>query len=320
MATTTPSYYELLGLQSNATSTQITSAYRRLAKKLHPDTPTGDAERFKQISEAYETLSDPDRRRSYDEAQLTAPSNHRDNYDFNPRDPFVSSYDFSGPSGSPFRRSSGFFDFGDIFVDMPEQPSPRVDLEMTMDLSFAQAVRGYESTLDLQVPIVCPDCSSSPGSKCATCLSTRSVTVPLSVKVRIPSATNDGATLKVRLNEAHRHPEWNIGDLYLHVKVTPEPNLTLAGRDLITSATVTAVEAMLGSKATLSILGDLVSIKIPPGTQPNAVLRVHAKGVPADRHHGPGDLLVRVIVTIPRRLTRVQKDRVHALAESLDKS
>lgn len=280
--------YEVLGVPEDASEQDIQRAYRRLARRHHPDANPGDPgaeERFKQILAAYEVLGDPARRREYDR------SRRGDRMLGDVDGAFRVTLDDLGDLG----------DLGDLLGDLfggadgAARPRPRRgrDLEAEIELSFEEAVFGV--TTQVQVGV-----SSRPAP----------------VRVRVPGRVEDGQRVRVAgLGEpgADGAPP---GDLYVAVRVRPHAFFGRSGRDLTLTLPVTYPEAVLGADVKVPTLdGPPVTVRIPPGTPSGRALRVRGHGVP-----GPdgsrGDLLATVEVAVPQRLTSEQRAAVEALAEA----
>jgi len=282
-------YYKTLGVSSKATKDEIKKAYRKLAQQYHPDANKGDAAaeaRFKEISEAHAILSNDDKRKDYDHIRQ-----------------FGGGYGFGRPGGGG-GRSVRVEDLGDLFggggagagvfedlFGFSRRTARRgSDAESTVTLSFDDAVAGT------------------------------TVSLGGGTKVRIPAGVGDGARIRVAGKGAPGTNGGPSGDLYVKVSVAPHPVFQM-GRDgdLTVKVPVTFPEAALGAKVTVPTLDAPVTVKVPAGTEHGKVLRVKGKGAPR-RAGGHGDLLVRVEIAVPKKLSRQEKQALERFAEVHDES
>jgi molecular chaperone DnaJ len=341
-------YYKLLGLTSSATEKEITRAYRKLAKQLHPDTNPGSEEKFKEVSVAYDVLGDADKRKEYDEIRRLGPA----------------AAGFGGQSGpgAGFNFQSG--DIGDIFGGLfggarRQRAQRGADLETALHLSFRDAVKGATTSVSLpsndachtcggrgaapgsgfatcercggkgvlnddQGPFamssVCPVCQGRGGrivTPCPTCHGTGREPSSRRVNVRIPAGVIDGQRIRLK---AKGNPGANggpPGDLFVDVHVAPDANFERRGRNVTTTVHVGLTAAMLGTTVSVATLDEPVTLKITAGTQPGTTMRVRGRGVPAVGKHAAGDLLVTVAVALPKKLNKEQRTLVEKLASAL---
>lgn len=292
-------FYATLGVAPEATKADITRAYRRLARGLHPDANADPAaeDRFKTVSAAYGVLGDPDKRAAYDQARQLARSGTRrrpgggytirvDNLD----DRRGFGFD-AGPShGSVFDDllGSGSRPTGTRRTRARRGPDVRAEL----GLAFADAVTG----------------------------TTRTVTVPGRdpVTVRIPPGVDDGQAIRVPGTGRPGNGGGPAGDLLVTVHVEPHHLFGRLGRDLTITVPITYAEAVRGTTVAVPTLdGQPVTVRIPPGTPPGRTLRVRGRGVPT-RSGGRGDLLVTVQVDVPRHLSDRQRELIGELAATDD--
>lgn len=280
-------YYEILNVPRNASTEEIKQAYRRLARKYHPDVNAGDgsaAEKFKQLNEAYETLSDSQKRSQYDLGGGT-PSNF--------------------PGGGEFRdfgAAGGTSDFGDIFESLfgrARRPGggfefamPGQDIEAEISVTLEEAHQG--STRGF----------SGAGSE--------------PVEVRIPAGASEGSTIRVR---GHGQPGTNggrAGDLYIRVHIQPHRWFTLAADgEIEIELPVAPWEAALGAKARVPTIDGHVEMNIPPGSQGGQRFRLKGQGLHR-RQGGRGDQYVKLKMSLPPKLTDKQKDLLASLRDASD--
>lgn len=278
-------FYHVLGISETASHDDVKKAYRTLARTHHPDRNPGDAsaeERFKEVQEAYETLSDPEKRRAYDRRRRFGAGGP----------PFEGSgyQGGAGGYGAPFGRgfggasfegTEGFdplfqFFFRDERAGAAVTPS---DVETELTLSFEQALRGGRTEVRL------------PGGEV--------------VRLAIPKGVRPGLKIRMR-GRGEALPDGRRGDLYVTFRVEPSPRFRREGDNLHLTETVSALEAMLGTTRSLvNAYGQTVKAQIPPGTQPGERLRLRGQGVATDQR--TGDLFVEIHVEVPRDLSEAQR-------------
>jgi molecular chaperone DnaJ len=349
---TVTDYYEILGITRTATDDEIKRAYRALARQYHPDSnpDAPDAEtKFKEVSQAYETLRDPERRRRYD----------------------VFGEDGTRPSGGPGPGAGEAFGFGDIFDAFfggdpfgnarGQAGPPRApDAEVVVHLDLAQAAFGTTATVDVRLPVSCERCEGSgcePGTHparcevcggagevrevrrsilgqivtaapCVACSATGSriptpcrecrgdgrVRASRSIDVEVPAGVDDGQRLRLS-GRGPAAPRGGVpGDLYVTVRVATDERFERQGEDLLHVRKIAFTQATLGTHLDIDTLEGLEELLVPPGTQPGHVFRLKGRGVPALRGRGRGDLLVRVEVEIPGRLSAEEDELIRSLA------
>jgi molecular chaperone DnaJ len=306
-------FYAILGVPQDADEAAIKKAYRKLARKHHPDQNPGDAaaeQRFKDIGEAHSVLSDPEQRREYDAIRQMARGGARftaggpggaANGGF--EDVFSAMFGGGGPGGARVRYSgagAGQPDLEDILGGMfggggspygtgfraPTGPRKGADLTARTTLSFHDAVEGATVTL-----------GTSGGGHITT---------------RIPAGVKDGQKIRLRGKGQPGEAGAPAGDLILTVAVEKHPVFGRDGDNLTVDLPVTFAEAVLGATVPVPTLdGDTVKVRIAPGTPSGRVLRVKGRGVP--RKGAPGDLLARITVVVPQRLTDEARDAVEVL-------
>lgn len=348
-------YYEIIGVSRDASEQEIKKAYRRLARKYHPDVNPGDRkteEKFKEINEAYEVLSDPEKRRRYDM--------------FGDARPGSGSFgDFGGFGGlgdfeSPFEDLFGMF-FGDWRSSRRTSAERGSDLSLELSLSFQEAVFGTRKEVEIARLATCPDCGGSgaePGTapeSCPECGGTgqirtarqtflgRFVTTttchrcrgtgriiakpcsscqgqgrrPISerISIDVPAGVSDGVQLKLAGKGESGLRGGPPGDLYVVLRVVPHRIFERRGNDLYCRFPITFPQAALGARVQVPTLdGGFVELAIPAGSQTGTVFRIKDKGVPYLYGSRRGDLLIEVVVEVPKRLTARQKKLLEELA------
>ncbi|MFQ6132956.1 MAG: molecular chaperone DnaJ [Armatimonadota bacterium] len=339
-------YYEVLGLSREASAREIKSAYRRLARRYHPDVNREDPdaeERFKEIGEAYAVLSDPQKRAQYDRFGHAGPQGI--GFDFDAGfDPFNLFEMFFG--GSPRRRG--------VTVERGD------DLQYDMAIDLEDVYAGAEREITISRLCVCEQCGGSgaaPGSspetcstcggvgqvrqaresffgrfetiatcprcrgqgqyvadRCAICEGAGRARKRSRMTVRIPPGIEDGQRLCYE-GEGDAGPQGApSGDLYVRVLVRPHDTFVRRGRDIIIEQPITFTQAALGDSIEVPALGGPCQLTIPAGTQTGESFCLRGKGLPALRGHGEGDQYVVVTVVTPRRLSEQQKQLLRELA------
>jgi len=374
MATTTKQdYYELLGVPRKVSLKDLRVAYRKLARKYHPDLNPGDKsaeEKFKQIQEAYEVLSDTKKRQMYDQFGFNVPgpgggsppgagqagqSAEDIHFDFGGFD-FGGGGAQGGGAGTSFRDLFSQFFRGANAAQAPQEREPGTDLEFHIDITFAEAMRGATKKLSitrLDACNVCHGTGAEPGEEkiCPTCGGTGQVTqvsgkmrfqiscsrcggsgrlrtickncggegrVPRveTLEVRIPPGAQTGSRVRVAGRGNAGMNGGPPGDLYIITKVEPHPFFDRRGDDLYTQVPVTVTEASLGSKVEVPTIDGRAQVRIPPGTNSGAKLRLREKGAPSSRQAGKrGDQIIEVQVVVPKP----EDERVRNLLKELDK-
>ncbi|MEU7865717.1 molecular chaperone DnaJ [Dactylosporangium sp. NPDC049140] len=364
-------FYAVLGVTKSASTDEIKKAYRKLARELHPDRNPNNAaaeERFKAVSEAYDVLSDPARRKEYDEMRslFGAGQFRRNARAGGPAGAGGPGFDFTdlfgnagsaagggGPAGAGGDRRFGGAGFSDLFSSIfsgggaapaTGRRSRGRDVETEVVLNFVDAVQGATLPITLRTPGTCETChgngaapgtaprtcpkcrglgvvSSNQGSfsftepcrecqgvgtivdeKCPECHGTGGVTKTRTINVRIPAGVADGQRIRLAGRGEPGTRGGSPGDLFVLIKVRPDPVFGRSGDDLTLTVPVTFAEAALGADLRVPTLDSTVTLRVPPGTPSGRTLRVRGKGV-ARRDGNVGDLLVTIDVHVPAELS-----------------
>ncbi|MCY8233549.1 molecular chaperone DnaJ [Priestia endophytica] len=345
-------YYEVLGVGKSATKDEIKKSYRKLSKKYHPDiNKDADApEKFKEIKEAYEVLSDDQKRAHYDQFGHTDPN----------QGGFGGGGDFSGGFGFEDIFSSFFGGGGGRRRD-PNAPRQGADLQYTMTLSFEEAAFGKDTTIEIPREETCDTCDGSgakPGSKvdtcshcngsgqlnveqntpfgrivnrrvchhcngsgkiirdkCSTCHGAGKVKKQKKISVKIPAGVDDGQQLRVA---GQGEPGVNggpPGDLFVVFSIRGHEFFEREGDDIYCEMPITFSQAALGDEVEVPTLHGKVKLKVPAGTQTGTNFRLRGKGVPNVRGYGQGDQHVVILVITPTKLSEKQKELLRDFAE-----
>jgi molecular chaperone DnaJ len=343
-------YYEVLGVQRNASQDEIKKAFRRLARQYHPDVnKAADAEaKFKEINEAYEVLSDPEKRGMYDRFGHAGPTAAPGFDPFASADPFSSIFETF---------------FGGTMRGTQRGPQRGADLRYTLSISFEEAIFGVEKTIEYRRMETCQACRGSgaePGTEpvrcpkcgglgeirqraplfnmvtvttcdmcrgegtviaipCRECRGEGRVRQTRKMTVRVPPGVDSSSQIRIS-GEGEAGPRGGpYGNLYVVIDVQPHPYFVREGNDIILELPLNVAQAALGAEVDVPTIDGTERLHIPPGVQGGAVFRIRGKGVPFLRGSGRGDQIVVVRVVVPTNLNDYQRRLFEELARSLDK-
>jgi curved DNA-binding protein len=330
MAVKTKDYYEVLGVSRSASDDQIKAAYRKLARKFHPDVNPGDKsaeERFKELQEAYDVLADAEKRKLYDQYGENwrvvqqgdqAPPPGWENFRAG-GGPHTRASDFSGFDFGDFGTRAGGAGGFDIFEELFGRAGERAggtrrsrrgrDVEAELELSLEEAHRGGRRTLQLQTAESCPACQGSGVNNdqlCQECNGHGQVVKPKTVEVNIPVGVRDGSTIRLPGQGGAGANGSPSGDLYLHIRLRPHPTFKVQGDDLEVEMPIAPWEAVLGTKIHVATIDGQVEMTVPQGTQSGARLRLRGQGLNR-RKGGRGDEYVRLNIVVPRHVTENER-------------
>lgn len=329
MAVKFQDYYQTLGVDRNATEQEIKAAYRKLARKWHPDLHYGKEkreaeEKFKQINEAYEVLKDPEKRAKYD--RLGA--NWRDGQDFQPPPDFGDFKFYTNMDGG-LGGAGGFSDFFEMFFGGGGSPFGRAgratrtagpvrgqDVEAELELTLEEAYRGGEKTIQLTSREICAACGGAGFDEdafCSRCGGTGANPVTRTLTVKIPPGIHEGSRIRLKGQGGDGHAGGPRGDLYLKVHLLPHPQFRVQGDDLETEVVLRPEQAVLGDRVSVPTLDGPVNMKVPAGIRAGKRLRLRGKGLPR-KGGGRGDEYVRVVIDIPDNLTGEEENLYRRLA------
>ena len=355
-------YYEVLGVSRGASEAEIKKAYRKLAKENHPDLHPGDKEaeaRFKEVNEAYEVLSDADKKARYDQ------------YGHAGVDPNFG-------AGGGFDGSFDFGDLGDIFGSFfgggfgggrrtnPNAPQRGESIRLSLAISFEEAAFGCEKSVTVErmetcetchgngcapgsTPEVCPEChgtgtvqvrrqtpmgvfaTSSPCTRCGgkgkiihqpckDCHGTGAVRKRKTIQASIPAGIDNGQTISIRGQGNAGTNGGPAGDLLITITVRPHELFRREGTSVLCEAPITFAQAVLGAELEIPTIDGKVKYELPEGTQSGTTFRLKGKGIPALNGRGRGDQYVTVYIETPRNLNKEQKEALKKFAESMGDS
>jgi molecular chaperone DnaJ len=311
-------YYQILGVNRSASEKEIKQAFRRLARKYHPDLNSGDKSaeaKFKEINSAYEVLSNTEKRKKYDQ--------FGDQWEY--ADQFAKSggqervrWDF-GKGGTTFEYGdlSGFGDiFSSLFGDsglgsrMRRGPRRGQDIESPVEVTLEEAYHGSARMMQLQTQEPCTACGGTGrvGNRvCTICNGAGGKVTPKRLEVKIPAGVRDGSRIRIAGEGGPGLAGGSKGDLYLVVKVLPHKLFERKGDDLYTEVSVPLATAILGGEVRLPTLNGNLSLKIPPETQNGKVFRLAGKGMPQLGNNKHGNMFAKVKVVLPTNLTEEEK-------------
>ncbi|HUP32711.1 MAG TPA: molecular chaperone DnaJ [Gaiellaceae bacterium] len=335
------SLYETLGVPKGASADEIKKAYRKLAREHHPD-QGGDEDRFKEIQGAYDVLSDPDKRKQYDQ--------------------FGSANGRGGPQFQDFEMG----DLGDLFSGLfgggaggfgrqRPQPERGADLQTEVHVSFEDSLRGVQVPVRADVetachacggtgaepgtaPVTCSECggrgivSDSQGlfslshpcprcrgngtiveHPCRTCRGSGRERVQKTFQVKIPAGAKDGTRIRLKGRGEQGRNGGPPGDLYVVARVAGSPLYERRGSDLIVDVPVSYADAALGASLQVPTPEGPISLKVPAGSQPGKLLKVKGRGAPKLKGGGKGDLLARLRLTVPERVSKKERELLEEL-------
>jgi len=297
-------YYEILGVPEGASTDEIRKAFRRMAKKHHPDVNRGDKTseaRFKEVNEAHEVLSDRKKREEYDAVRRGVFTGG----------PFGGE-EFRGGGGAWRESRGGSFDFGDIlgqfFRDRDEAPgfSPpgrAEDVRVEVSVDFLDMVRGGVREIRYRRPRTCTDCGGTgrAGRRgCPVCFGHGTTETEESVKIKIPAGARDGARIRVPSRGEERSARGVASDLVVELRMLPHPYFRREGNDILLDVPIRFSEAVKGAKIEVPTVDGPVKVTVPPGSSGGRKLRLKGKGVPVPGTAERGDQLVILNVAVPK--------------------
>jgi DnaJ-class molecular chaperone len=331
MATTPRDFYQVLGLSRTASADEIKKAYRRLARQYHPDLHAGSKKaemekKFKELNEAHEVLSVPTKRKKYDQYGAQ----------WEQADAFEKARQQAGDRGQGFRwqqtGSGGVAEFNnEAFSEIFENlfsgrgrsgsargfAVPGEDLETEVELTLREVLTGVTKRVSLREPVSCPTCQGSGtvrGLTCPTCHGSGTTTELKTIEVKIPAGVQEGTRVRVGGKGQPGSNGGKRGDLYLFVRIQPDPVFRREGSDIHVTFPVYPWEAVLGAEVMAPTLTEPVKVKVPPGSKAEGKLRLKDKGLPS-AGGGRGDLFLNLHIVVPPTLTEEERGVYQRLAK-----
>ncbi|MFQ5779833.1 MAG: DnaJ C-terminal domain-containing protein [Nitrospiria bacterium] len=305
-------YYEVLGVSRNASEKEVKEAYRRLARKYHPDLHSGKGkkgaeEKFKEINEAYEVLGDPKKRSKYDQL---GPQ-------WQEGEAFQSPWGNDSTTGFQFEGMEGLSGFSDFFESLfggggqqfghaaAQHPRRGGDIESEMELTLEEAADGTKRRLHTQNRFPCPDCGGrglQGRQVCRRCAGSGRIIGGRDLTVTVPAGVREGDRIRLAGQGKPGERGGPSGDLFIRVRYRPHPKFTIAGDRLQMALEVMPWEAALGTRVKITTLYGDVVLKIPPGSRGGEQFRLRGKGLHS-RDGKKGDLYVRLRINLPEKIT-----------------
>jgi DnaJ-class molecular chaperone len=317
MATTPRDYYQILGIPRSASADDIKKAYRRLARQVHPDLHSGAKKsemekKFKELNEAHEVLSDPDKRKKYD--QYGAQWEQAEAFEKARQQGGAQGFSWQQTGGGP-----GGEAFSDIFENLfggrgrggtgRGFPTPGDDLETEVDLTLREVLSGVTKRVSLNEPVRCSTCQGTGalrGRTCPTCFGSGSTAESKTIEVKIPAGVQDGTRVRVAGKGLPGSNGGKRGDLYLHVVIEPDPIFRRQGSDIHVPLPIYPWEAALGAEIMAPTLTEPVRVKVPAGSRAEGKLRLKGKGLPSATG-GHGDLFLVLHIVMPPSITEEEQ-------------
>ena len=324
MADKAKDYYEVLGISRSASENEIKTAYRKLARKFHPDLNPGDKaaeDRFKELQEAYDVLADAENRKLYDQygenwravkqGGGAPPPGWGGSQTQGSQAGGVNFSDFDFAS---FGAEGGF----DIFEEMlgragrgrARRSNRGQDVEAELELSLEEAHRGVRRTLQMQVADICQTCKGAgvlEGNKtCQTCGGSGRILKAKTVEVNIPDGVREGSMVRLAGQGGAGMNGAQPGDLYLRIRLRPHPLFTVQGDDVEIERPIAPWEAALGARIDVPTIDGQVEVTIPPGAQSGQRLRLRGQGL-NKRKGGRGDEYVRLKIVVPKEISAEER-------------
>ena len=318
-------YYEVLGVSRGASEDEIKKAYKKMARKYHPDLNPGDKtaeEKFKEVNEAYEVLSDADKKARYDQ------------YGHAGVDPNFG----AGGFGGGFDGGFDFGDLGDIFGSFfgggfgggrrtnPNAPQRGESIRMSIAISFEEAAFGCEKAVTVERYETCDTCHGNgcaPGTSpevCPDCHGTGTVRKKKTIQASIPAGIDNGQTISIRGQGNAGKNGGPAGDLLITITVRPHELFRREGTSVLCEAPITFTQAVLGAELEIPTIDGKVKYTLPEGTQSGTTFRLKGKGIPSINGRGRGDQYVTVYIETPKNLNKEQKEALKKFAETMGES
>jgi len=335
MAVEFKDYYRVLGVERNASDDEIRKAFRKLARKYHPDVAKdkrGAEEKFKQLNEAYEVLGDPAKRKKYD----SLGAHWRDGAQYHPpHDQTGGAWrqtSRGGPGGFEYQfDGTGFSDFFEQFFGSTARGASRPaddfatfsergqDVEADLMVTLEEAFQGATRSISLRSSTPCDRCQGTgqlPQGDCPACHGSGEISQVKHFQVKIPPGVSQGQRLRLPGRGSAGFGQGPAGDLYLRVHLAPHPDFRVEGHDLCHELDLAPWEAVLGAKVSIPTLTGPIQIKVPPGSQRGQRLRLRGHGLPLKPGGQRGELFVVLQIQTPTEVSDEERTLWQQLARS----
>ncbi len=313
-------YYEILGVTPDSEAAEIKSAYRKLARKYHPDVNPDGAKRFKEISKAYDTLSDEKKRRQYDtlngffknEKTKTSSAQAESAYKQNSSD--KTRMKNEGKKSKKIKPDSEkvISDiWGAIFENSKQpkkskapEPVNGKDINTDITITLAEAIKGSERTINVVHTELCPRCHGRKfinGTKCKVCNGSGEYSIHKRINVKIPANIQNGAKLRLKGEGGEGSFGGKNGDLYLHIQIKGNTKISYDGLDILYNLPITPYEAVLGGEIVIPAFSGALKLKLPERTSAGQKFRLAGQGL--KKNGKIGDMIITVSIEIPKHLS-----------------
>lgn len=302
-------YYEILGLTPDCETSQIKSAYRRLVRQFHPDINPNGANKFKDISNAYDTLIDPEKRKQYDILNGIFKSKKTDNNNEvkNKTEKSNSDKNFSKKQEKSQRKENKFTNVFNSFFENSnnnKMPINGENINADITINILEAIKGASKTVNIMHTELCPRCKGRKfinGTKCTVCSGSGEYTQRKRINVQIPKDIKNGSKLRLKGEGGEGLYGGENGDLFLNIKIEENPNIKYDGLNILYNIPITPYEAVLGGDIALPTSNGAIKLKLPERTTSGQKFRITGQGL--TKNGKKGDIIVTVTIEIPKSLS-----------------